>query len=181
MRQRLPAVDSIGYAIKTIVIVVKPFYHFILGIEGFDNAQPAQSLLYDRHQQSPLILPFERTTFQFLTDLSHNVSCRRKQNQDKKSKLPTNGEHGRQTYNNHNGILEHHIERCHYRIFYLPYISRHTGHDIAFLLTGEKTDRQAHYFFIHIIANIAHDSRPKRYHEIGAQIGSGRLEKGHHH
>ena len=83
MRQRLPAVDSIGYAIKTIVIVVKPLYHFILGIEGFDNAQPAQSLLYDRHQQSPLILPFERTTFQFLTDLSHNVSCRRMQNQDK--------------------------------------------------------------------------------------------------
>lgn len=84
MRQRLPAVDSIGYAIKTIVIVVKPFYHFILGIEGLDNAQPAQSLLYDRHQQPPLILPFERTTFQFLTHLSHNVSCRRKQNQDKR-------------------------------------------------------------------------------------------------
>ena len=40
MRQRLPSVDSIGYAIKTIVIVVKPFYHFILGIEGLDNAQP---------------------------------------------------------------------------------------------------------------------------------------------
>ena len=40
MRQRLPAVDSIGYAIKTIVIVVKPFYHFILGMKALTMRNP---------------------------------------------------------------------------------------------------------------------------------------------
>ncbi len=97
MRQRLSAVDSIGYAIKTIVIVVKPFYHFILGIEGLDNAQPAQSLLYDRHQHSPLILPFERTTFQFsyrlVPEMYPAVGSRIK---TKRVSCQLNGEHGRQ-------------------------------------------------------------------------------------
>ena len=180
VRQCLPPVDAVGDAIEYIVFGMEPVDHLVLGIKSLDDAQPAQRLLDNRHQQAPLVLPFERTAFEFLAHLSHDISRRGKEDKHKNRELPADGKHRDQADDNHNGVLEHHVERSHDRVLDFAHITRHARHYIALLLTGKEAYGQAHHLLVDIVANIAYDTRPQRNHEVRTQIGGRGLEEGHH-
>ena len=181
MSQRLAARHLIGKIIEHLILVVESIVHLVLGIERLDNPEAAQCLLYGGHKDTPLRLSLERSALQTLAHTPHDNAGKRQEDKYKESELPRYGDHHAETDDNHNRILEHHVERCHDRILDFRHVAAHSCHHIAFALHSEKAYRQPRYLVIDIVADIANYTRAHRNYEVGTQISRPGLQSGHYH
>ena len=104
---------GVGEAVEFLVLLMEAAAHLLLGVEGLDDAQTAESLLDVGHEYAPLRLPFERLTFEALAHATHDDADEGQQKEHEDGKLPRHCNHHAQAGDNHDGVLEQHIERRH--------------------------------------------------------------------
>jgi len=95
--------------------------------------------------------------------------------------LPADDNHPDQVNADENRVLEKHIQRTHYRCFYLIYISGYTRQDIPFAFFREEPERKLGDFPVDLIAYVAHYACPDGNHHKKRQIHGRHFEEGHYH
>ncbi len=158
--------------IETFIVAGKTVLDLSLGIESFDDAQASERFFYIAHDYAPLVLALQRFPFQLFTDAAHDRAGNWQQNQYKNRKLPADGNHHTETHENHDGILEEHVERRHYGVLHLGHVSAHACYDITLAFGSEKTYRKLDNLAIHGITYIPHYTHAHRYDHIRCHVGS---------
>ena len=181
VRQLVAALHAARDVAVFLVLLREAALHLVLGIEGLDDAQSANGLLDVAQQRAPLVLPIERHAFQALAHGAHDEPGNGQQHKHKQGELPAHNHHHRQAHDNHDGILEHHVERRHDAVLHLGHIAAHARHHIALALVAEETDGQAHNPVVDLVAYVAHHAGANGNHIVGGQICAARLQGGHHH
>ena len=179
--QLVAAVHASRQVAVFFVLSPETVHHLLLGIEGLDDAQSADCLLYIRHNGAKLVLLFKRSALEILAHAAHDKAGNREQDEYKKRQLPAHKEHHRKAHHYHDGVLEHHVERHHHRVLYFGHVTAHACHHVALALAREETYGQRHHLVINHSTQVANHASAQRYHEEGGHIGGSGLQSGHHH
>ena len=166
MGETLAPRHSVGHLEELLSVAPEATPHLRFGVESLDNAQSAERFFDETHYDAPFLLSLERLAFESLADLSHHQSGQRQQNQHEQRQLPAYENHRRQTDDNHDRVLEQHVEAGHHTGFDLGDVAAHSRHDIALAFAGEEAYRKAKNLLIHRVAYVADNSVAQRNDKI---------------
>ena len=179
MRQLLPHIHAHELLAVCGVHTVEACIHLLLGAERLDDAQSAERLLHLTHGIAPQVLRFLGVLLQLTAHGSHHPAEQGHEEQREQRELPRYGHERSEVADDEYGVLEEHVERRHYGVFYLLHVARHTRYDVALALLREEAERQLCYLGVQLVAYVAHHTSAHGYHYGRRQEVGTRLEQRH--
>ena len=154
--------------------------HAFLGVEGLDDAQAAQGLLYLRHGVAPERLGFQRAALELFADDAHDPAHDGNEEDGEQRQLPADKEQGAEIEDNQDGVLDQDLDGTGDGILHFLHVTAHAGDDVALLLFGEKADGQAQDLVVNLHADILHNTGADGNHYGRCAEITGGLEDGGH-
>ena len=164
-----------------LVLALEAAAHLVLGVKGLDDAQAADGLLDVAQQHAPLVLALERDAFQAFAHTAHDPARDGQQHEHEQRQLPADDNHHHQAGDDHDGVLEQHVERGHDGVLDLGHVTAHARHHVALALVGEEADGQRGDFGVNLVADVTHHTGADGDHVEEAQVAAACLQARHEH